>query len=435
MIAKGKKRRWRIFFVFSARFFFAVVLSSHGIAQRMSALATPPQWQELERFQETITREEFVRLLHDVYAPGGGADGLIDVRSTSAIVHTTLTPDTTWSLLFAKDAASAKPVPRFWRAASELGAAPSNRPLAGAKVALDPGHLGGAWARVEERWFRMGNTTPVTEGDMTLRVAELLAPELRALGAEVELIRRAPGPTTLARPGALREVARAELAAQGKSAPRENYVGPEDGERGGTVQFFSELLFYRAAEIRHRGDVVNRKLRPDLTICLHFNAEAWGDPAEPDFVPRNHFHVLVNGSYSAAELRNDDVRFEMLFKLLDRSFQEELSASENIAAAVAHATGLPAYEYTGRSAQRVGQSAYVWARNLLANRVYRTPVVYLEPYVMNNRDVWERVQAGDYEGLREVGGRTCKSIYREYADAVAEGLRSYFEGARARGAK
>src|SRR6266550_2728384 len=109
MTAKGKKRRWRVLFAFTARFFPVVLLSSHGIAQRMSALATPPQWQELERFQETITREEFVRLLHEVYAPGGAADGLIDVRSTSAIVHTTLTPDTTWSLLFAKDAASAKP--------------------------------------------------------------------------------------------------------------------------------------------------------------------------------------------------------------------------------------------------------------------------------------------------------------------------------------
>ena len=45
---------------------------------------------------------------------------------------------------------------------------------------------------------------------------------------------------------------------------------------------------------------------------------------------RNHLHLLVNGNYSASELQNDDVRFEMLFKLLSRSLNEELSASASV---------------------------------------------------------------------------------------------------------
>ena len=44
---------------------------------------------------------------------------------------------------------------------------------------------------------------------------------------------------------------------------------------------------------------------------------------------------------------------------------------------------------------------------------------------MNNREVWERIQAGDYEGEREVAGSRRASIFREYADAVAEGVRAY----------
>lgn len=426
-----RKRSWPLFlFPLHLTLLLWFVASSPALAQRVSALATPPDWAELERFQETITREEFVRLLYEVYAPGRATDGLIDVTAETAIVRKTLAPAETWTLRFAKDRLSAKPVPRSWRPVAEQDAAPRNRILAGARIALDPGHLGGDWARVEERWFRIGDSTPVTEGDMTLKVAKLLAPALGALGAEVILVRGAAGPTTRARPAALREVARAELALQGNPAPRESYQAPEDPDRGGTVQFESELLFYRAAEIRHRGDMVNRIIRPDLTICLHFNAEAWGNPGKPDFVPRNHLHALVNGSYSAGELRNDDVRFEMLGKLLDRSFAEEVAASENIVASLAHATGLPPYEYTTSSAHRVSQSAYVWARNLLANRVYRTPVVYLEPYVMNSHEVWERVQAGDYEGEREIGGKQQKSIFHEYADAVAEGVLSYFQAAR-----
>jgi hypothetical protein len=117
----------------------------------------------------------------------------------------------------------------------------------------------------------------------------------------------------------------------------------------------------------------------------------------------------------------------MLMKLLTRCYPVELAASESVARALADAAGLPPYEYTTGNARRTGSSPYVWSRNLLANRLYRCPVVYVEPYVMNSQKVFDRVQLGDYEGEREVGGIMRKSIYREYADAVAEGLRAYFE--------
>ena len=401
-----------------------------AFAERLTTLATPPEWTLLEPFQETITRDEFTRLLHEVYAPNNAAQGMIDLHGDHAAIHRTLQPPDIWTLRFAPHPQQAKPVPRFWRAPSELGPAPDDQPLLGAKIAIDAGHIGGSWARMEERWFQIGDGTPVAEGEMTLQVAELLAPKLRRLGADVSMVRQATAPTTRARPTMLREAARAELAAQGDPAPPETYDSWNDPRRGRTVQYQSELLFYRAAEIRHRGDSVNRLLKPDLTICLHFNAEPWGDPKIPKLSQRNHFHVLVNGSYSAAELRNDDVRFEMLLKLLQRSSPAEIAVSENVAATVAQATGLPPYVYSTSNARRVGQSPFVWARNLLASRVYQTPVVFLEPYVMNSEEVWQRVQAGDYEGERLVAGRLRKSIQREYADAVAEGIRSYFSAAR-----
>ena len=53
-------------------------------------------------------------------------------------------------------------------------------------------------------------------------------------------------------------------------------------------------------------------------------------------------------------------------------------------------------------------------------------MVYIEPYVMNSPEVFARVQAGDYDGTRPFGGVERKSIFREYADAVAEGLANYY---------
>ena len=408
---------------------FSLALGS-AAAQRLSPLATPPDWTQLEAYQETITRAEFERLLGHVYAPGDAARGFVVVEEDGAVIQTTLTPRAEMRLRFAKEGAPVKAGPRFWRPAAQLAPAPAGQPLAGVKIALDPGHLGGAWAKMEERWFQIGESRPIVEGELTLRVAKLLAPQLRALGAEVSLVRTDAEPVTPDRPETLRPSAREELARGGFAAPRENYDTPGNPLRGSTVQAQSELLFYRISEIRRRAQIVNTQLRPDLVVCLHFNAEAWGEPARPELVPRNHLHILVNGSYSAGELRFDDQRFEMLRKLLSGAFSAELAASERVATALASATKLPPYQYTTGNAIRVGTGPFVWARNLLANRLYEAPVVFLEPYVMNSEIVWARVQAGDYEGELLLGGEWRRSIFREYADAVAAGLREHFATAR-----
>jgi hypothetical protein len=313
---------------------------------------------------------------------------------------------------------------------AELAPAPEGRPLAGVKVALDPGHLGGSWAKMEQRFFQIGESRPVVEGDMTLRVAKLLVPRLEALGAEVHLVREATEPVTEQRPATLRPVARQELTTQAAEQPP--VEAPPELIRERAEKDEAELLFYRVSEIRARAKIVNEKIRPDLTLCLHFNAEAWGDPAHPEFVPRNHLHILLNGCYSAGELRHEDVRFDMLTKLLGRCFPPELAAGTAAATAMAKATDLPAYSYTTNNALMMAGNRYLWARNLLANRLYRTPVVYFEPYVMNSELTWERVQAGDYEGEYLIGGVLRRSIFRDYADGVVEGLKEYYQQTRPR---
>jgi hypothetical protein len=52
---------------------------------------------------------------------------------------------------------------------------------------------------------------------------------------------------------------------------------------------------------------------------------------------------------------------------------------------------------------------------------------------MNSKDVFARIQAGDYEGKRNVNGIERKSIFREYADSVADGLVDYYSKTRVRG--
>ena len=66
--------------------------------------------------------------------------------------------------------------------------------------------------------------------------------------------------------------------------------------RGENLRKETERLFYRAAEIRRRAKRVNELIRPDVVICLHFNAEPWGDATNPQLVDQNHLHFLIAGA-------------------------------------------------------------------------------------------------------------------------------------------
>ena len=412
-------------------FLLLTFLPALQAADNISVLGSKPQWSVLKHYQETITRDEFAHLINDVYCTHGFAPDLIEINEKTARILMNRDSQEFFTLRFAGNDAERKPMPRLWRPAKSLPAPRQSKPLSGLKVALDPGHLGGKWAKMEERWFQVGASEPVQEGDLALRVARLLAPRLRELGAKVSFVRNSDEPITAKRPDDFKELARKILIKNGVPQPRADVLDPNDPAKEQTIRWQSEILFYRYSEIRRRAALVNFKLHPDLVLCLHFNAEGWGDPNSPTLTDANHLHLLVNGSYLAEELEFDDQRFEMIRRLLSRAYDEELPLADTIAAAMAHETGLPPYEYpTTNSTTKVGSSGYVVARNLLATRIYRCPVVYCEPYVMNSNDAFARIQAGDYEGTRNVNGTERKSIFREYADSVADGLVDYYSKAR-----
>ena len=396
-----------------------------SFADPLSPLSSPPNWDELQKFQATITHDQFLHLLNDVYAVGGTAQKWITVEPDYAEIQTS--GKHRLKLKFAKD--SERPIPKYWHDPKKLPA-DNEQPLAGLTIALDPGHLGGSWAKMEERWFQIGNAEPVREGDLTLQTAKRLAPLLEKLGAKVVFVHSKPGPVTFLRPDDLRSEARASLKSRGVHPILRTYKGPADPEKEHSITWEAERLFYRVAEIHERAKRVNRLLRPDLTLCLHFNAEPWGDPANPTLTDIDHLHLIVNGAYAESELAYADVRYQMLLKLLSQAFDEELGIAESIAHSLSATTKLPAYRYNSDNARPVGTSGYVWARNLLANRLYHCPVAYVECHVMNSREFFDRFQAGEYDGSREFNGVMHENIYAEYANGVAEGLADYFRGVR-----
>ena len=378
------------------------------IASELSELAEPPDWSQLDRWQHTISRNDFLRLMEEVYTVSNDWRDWFVVGENDVLIKTGVA-NRPYHLRFADTPRSPD---RQWKSARDLGAAPPDLPLEGLHVAIDPGHIGGRWATMEERWFRIGDGIPVMEGNLTLQVARLLRPMLETLGAEVSLVREETEPVTDFRP--------------------ESFTGEATVSLMESPTQLAERLFYRTAEIRARAKKVNEEIQPDLVLCLHFNAEAWGDPENPTLVPGNHLHLLVNGAYTSSELGLADQRFELVRHLLDGSHGEASAISRSIISAFNQQTDLPPYFYETNSSRAVniGGNPYLWGRNLLANRIYLPPVIFLEPYVMNSQEDYARIQEGDYEGLREVAGKSRPSIFREYARAVTDGLANYYRSAR-----
>src|SRR5258707_12300374 len=137
----------------------------------------------------------------------------------------------------------------------------------------------------------------------------MLAPGLELLGANVSLVRSNRAPVTTVRLEALQTKAESSLRERGVTNLFPVYHGPDDPNREDSVPWEAERLFYRVDEIHTRAEIVNEKIKPDLVLCLHFNAEPWGTTSQPVLVTANHLHLLINGAYSSDDLGFDDQRF------------------------------------------------------------------------------------------------------------------------------
>ena len=156
----------------------------------LSLLGDAPEWAILDDYQNTISKETFIRLLTSVYTIGEDWKKWITIEDDHALIVQAAADSKVeqYRLSFAQE--ENVTLPRYWRSAEQLGPASQEQPLSGMTIAIDPGHLGGEqWAELEERDFAIGNDKPVREGEITLKVANLLKPQLEFLGAEVVLVR------------------------------------------------------------------------------------------------------------------------------------------------------------------------------------------------------------------------------------------------------
>ena len=266
-------------------------------AGQLSPLAPTPNWSALEAYQQTITRQEFARLVNQVYSIDGAFWNYAGIDDKRVIVFS----DT-------GEVAPALHAP-FCRQRQRLRARcpiitrrrrlRTIRPgrSRASSIALDPGHIGGDWAKLEARYFKLGDDPPVEEAKLNLITCERAG---RTPPGRRRDRSSGPSTTTSRSPLCAPTICIAKPSPRWRCQSTPAHSGytpsflfglpmPHAPHASSAAAIENEidneaaLLFYRVAEIRARGDVVNKQ-HPDLTICVHYNADDWGDPgsSHPD---------------------------------------------------------------------------------------------------------------------------------------------------------
>jgi hypothetical protein len=389
---------------------------------------TKEEWGALSRFDGTLTRAEFERRLGMPFDPGHGLAPYLRITDSgfAALASAPGVGPALAEVTFAASAAGERPreagfrSPGRFRAARAAGAPP----LAGLRVAIEPADIGGRWAEMEDRSVNFHGFGQINEGDLNLVVAERLRQELASMGSAVFLVREKAEPVLSIPTDAALKAAEDLLRSSPGRFPhafqyREAALTVDNPAR---LRIAAGLLVTKNAETRARAEKVRTNFSPDVTIVLQFDATPGSSEGRLASANRNIF--FVEGAYTRGELAEPEQRFRLLTKLLQGVAPTEAEVAGAIAGRFRATTGYPAVLYGDSPTTRLvlPGNDYVVARNLAFNREHDGPVVVTEPYLMNEAETLARLVAGDYEGERRVGGALRRSIYREYADCVAQGM-------------
>ena len=389
------------------------------LRESISILAANPNWNLLKYYHKTISKKNFLEQIKTVYSEGDAWKIIAKIGEDFVDIKTS---KNNFTRVYFSNNNSYSTGPKYWRSSNEMPklSDPANKPLEDLIIAIDPGHIGGRWAKMEGRWYQVKNAgIEIKEGELTLKIAKRLKEKLEPLGSKVNLVRTNNNPVNKLDPKNFIELAKKTLKSKGLPLNQKN------------IKRESELIFYRKHEIRRRAYIINKKIKPDIAICIHFNAESWGNPKDPILTDNNHLHLLVNGNYSQYEFRLEDNRYHLFLRLFQNIHSEEFEVSKSIARSLARETLLPPYVYRTSNAKLIDNNQpYIYARNLLANRIYHCPVIFLEPYVMNSKVFYHRAQLGAYKGLKIVNGIKRKNIIEEYTDGIVNGLKEYYASKR-----
>jgi N-acetylmuramoyl-L-alanine amidase len=282
-----------------------------------------------------------------------------------------------------------------------LGSRNPTLPLRGLRVALDPGHLGGAMARLERRYIDIG-PTPATdnrrltfnEGDLALQTALALRGYLEAAGATVMITREQSGVAVYPKP--FDQWRREDLASAVDEwiAAQPNLPNPEERRQYFLTMASEGELFrtiYNSLDLDARAEKIN-SFSPQMTLFIHYNVGALNDEQTGQNLGTNDDYCMafVGGSFAENEIRNQDDLYQFGRLLLSDDHAESVRFATAVVRHIQAVAGVPPVvdtasvptDYLNRFSMKDAEGVY--SRNLALTRDVRGALAYGEALYQDN---------------------------------------------------
>ena len=308
------------------------------------------------------------------------------------------------------------------------------KPLAGLRIALDPGHIAGDYptARLERKSVQIKKDSlkgiyqhdTIIEGKLTLATALLLKKKLEDAGATVFITREKDNFSAFGKDydSWVKEDMKRCLdsaVSRGHISPREKTIYTTKPQR---KVIFRE--FFLQEDLRERARRINA-FNPDLTIIIHYNVdeknEGWTKPTKKNFCM-----AFIPGAFMGGRMEKKEARFN-LFRLL---LTDDLAASAVMAGLLCEQfqndlnvslAGPEDAAYLKESCtQAPPPQKGVYCRNLALTRLISGPVVYGESLYQDNLDEYKNLSIKNFKD-----GKTPDRVVK-VAEAYYKAILAYF---------
>ncbi len=308
------------------------------------------------------------------------------------------------------------------------------KPLAGMKIAIDPGHIANdtATGRLEQKFIKMNvpalhetvDSVPINfaEGQLTWQTANLLAYKLRNAGAEV-IFTHTAGMTAFGKTFEQwkKDDYKRTLDSMLLADPSNQNL--KDLKSGKMKEDRSIFRFvFKDAELRKRSGIINA-FGPHLTVVIHYNVDETNAPwSKP--TTKNYCMLFVPGSFEANELATTEDRFDFLRLLLLNDVEQSIEVSSFVGMQFKEKLDVPLAgpsdaTYLSTSCKKAYKQG-VFARNLSMTRLVHGPIVYGETLYQDN--INEGRMLADMNVTEMQTKMTTSKRVMQVAEAYYEGI-------------
>ena len=290
------------------------------------------------------------------------------------------------------------------------------RSLQDAKIAIDPGHFGGSYAELEERYIHIPaeqtknhQVIRFDEGTLTYLTALYLKSLLEKEGATVYVTRSAPGT------GAIEKSFSAWLN--------------DHPALFNNKEPLSRLFrtYYNKEDLRARARLIN-EFSPDITVIIHYNAhQSCQEKARGLLVTKSNFNLtFIPGAFCANELATIEDRYEFVRLIVTDDVEQSRKLSRIVLRQCVTRLSVPILQRTKKTGYTsdvcLFQEPGIYSRNLVLTRLVHSPLCYGETLVQNNE--CEVYKLGTNDSMIE--GYSCPKRIKEVARAYFHGIKNFF---------